>query len=557
MDSAATKRRAKTSEHVDHICMSEIDAIAKASGRVGDLLAPASGGVDAVSPVMAASTSYSLLRRAVSFPTMLGTLLVGAVFVVARTFDVNPDFWWHAKVGETILATHRWPTVDPFSFTVAGQPWLAYEWLGDVLFAAVARVAGLLGLDALLIVLSSAIMLALYSYATLRSGNSKAGFVAAATLLALASTAFTLRPQMLGYLFLILTLIALERFRQGKPRALTFLPLLFLIWINTHGSWVIGLGTVLVFWVCGLKEFHVGDVQSRRWAPTESVRLGFVFLLCLAVIPITPYGTKLAAYPFEVASSLPLNVANVSEWRSMPFNDLAGKLFLALLAAFFVFRAVYRVTWRLEELVLFLGGTVMACLHVRFLLLFVPFFAPVFAAVLARWVTPYDRAKDRFVLNGLLMAAAVALMIGYFPTRGRLEEIVARQSPVRAVEYLRQHPVPGPMFETYEFGDYLVWSMAPAHRVFIDGRGELYERGGVFADYVHIAGLKPGALGVLRAYGVQSCLVRRDEPLVTVLAALPDWQQVYSDDLSLVFVRRESVGALDAALRNTKPGREE
>jgi hypothetical protein len=155
------------------------------------------------------------------------------------------------------------------------------------------------------------------------------------------------------------------------------------------------------------------------------------------------------------------------------------------------------------------------------------------------------------------MAGAVALVIGYFPSRGRLEEIVAQQSPVRAVEYLRQHPVPGPMFETYEFGDYLVWSMAPAQRVFIDGRGELYERGGVFADYLHIASLKPGALGVLRGYGVQSCLVRRDEPLATVLAALPDWQQAYSDDLSVLFVRRESVDKLHAGLRNTNPDREE
>jgi hypothetical protein len=508
--------------------MSEMNTIADGTlpGHVG------------TEPRLVAANVSSLLRRAVSFPAMLATLLVGAVFVVARALDINPDFWWHVKVGETILATHRWPTVDPFSFTVAGQPWLAYEWLGDVLFASVARVAGLQGLAALLIVLSSAILLALYAYATLRCGNSKAGFVAAATLLVLASQAFTLRPQMLGYLFLILTLTALERFRQGKPGALNCLPLLFLVWINTHGSWVIGLGTILVFWVCGLKEFRVGDVQSRRWARNESIRLGFVFLLCLAVIPITPYGSRLAAYPFEVASSLPLNVANVSEWRSMPFNELPGKLFLALLVGFFVVRTVFRATWRLEELVLFLGGAVMACLHVRFLLLFVPFFAPVLAAVLARWVSAYDRAKDHFVLNGLLMAGAVALMIVYFPSRGRLEETVAQQSPVRAVEYLRQHPVPGPMFETYEFGDYLVWSMAPGQKVFIDGRGELYERGGVFADYVHIAGLRPGALGVLRAYGVRSCLVRRDEPLVTVLAALPDWQQVYSDDLSLVFVRR-------------------
>ena len=69
--------------------------------------------------------------------------------------------------------------------------------------------------------------------------------------------------------------------------------------------------------------------------------------------------------------------------------------------------------------------------------------------------------------------------------------------------------------------------------------------------------LKPGALAVLREYGVQSCLLRRDEPLVTVLAALPDWQQVYSDDLSVLFVRRAQAGILNASLGHPLQNREE
>src|SRR6516162_4710238 len=123
-----------------------------------------------------------VLKCIFSFPAMLGTMLVGVVLVPGRNFAVDPDLWWHIKNGQNILATHHWPTTDPYSFTVAGTPWLAYEWLGDVLFGAVARFAGLRGLDALLILLSSLILLSLYAYATLRSGNPKAGFVTAAGL---------------------------------------------------------------------------------------------------------------------------------------------------------------------------------------------------------------------------------------------------------------------------------------------------------------------------------------------------------------------------------------
>ena len=125
--------------------MSEIHTNAKALDAMEHSIptaAPGAPGIGAEARHRAESRSWRLVRATFSFPAMLGTMLVGAAFVVGRAFDINPDFWWHAKVGETILATHQWPTNDPFSFTAAGRPWLAYEWLGDVLFAGVARLAG-------------------------------------------------------------------------------------------------------------------------------------------------------------------------------------------------------------------------------------------------------------------------------------------------------------------------------------------------------------------------------------------------------------------------------
>ncbi len=528
---------------------------AEAPKAYGPDIVAASPCVKAGRAPVAAGTHWPLLLRAFSFPAMLATFLVGRVFYEGRAFFVDPDLWWHIKTGESILATHHWPTTDPYSFTVAGQPWLAYEWLGDVLFATVARVGGVRGLATLLIALGSSVILALYAFTTLRSGNSKAGFVASGLLVSLAAASFNLRPQMLGYLFLIVTLIALERFRQGKPRALWFLPLLFLLWVNTHGSWIIGLGTVFVYLASGLFQFRLGGLEARRWTPAERLRLEFVFLLCLAAVPLTPYRTRLAVYPFEVASSLPVSVANIQEWQPMPFNFLGGKLFLALVLAFVFLQIAFRFTWRLEELALFLFGTMMACLHVRFLLIFVPFFAPLFAVVLARWLPPYDRAKEHYALNAALMALVVAAMVWYFPSRTDLERIVSRQFPVEAVAYLRLHPVPGPMFNTYGFGGYLVWSRAPEHKVFIDGRSELYERGGLLADYMHITLLEPGALAVLRNYGVQACLLGPGEPLATVLAALPDWQRIYSDHTSALFVRRNSNQATGVAAGIGAPNR--
>jgi hypothetical protein len=478
-----------------------------------------------------------IAQRVFSFPAMLGVLLVGAVFLVVRNFELDPDVWWHIKLGDLVLQTHRFPTTDPFSFTVAGQPWMACEWLGDTIFALVAKFGGLRGLDALLLILGSAIILGLYALATLRSGSSKAGLIAAAALLPLATLSFTLRPQMIGFLFLILTLIALELFRSGKHAAVWFLPLIFFLWVNAHGSFPIGLGTILVYWASGLVGFRSGHLEARAWTSSERIQLSGVFLACLSVLAITPYGTRLAAYPFEVASKLPLGVASVQEWRSMPFNESVGKYFLVLLLGFILAQVAFDFTWRLEELGLFLFGTLMACLHLRFVLIFVPFFAPLLAVIFARWMTPYDKKKDQFALNAALIALVVLGIVRFFPTSAYLQERVNENSPARAVEYIRQHAIPDPMFNTYDFGGYLIWSRWPEHKVFIDGRADPYERGGVLADYLYARHTQPGTLAVLRAYGIQSALLQRNEALSYFLAASPEWKAVYSDDLTILFVR--------------------
>ena len=498
--------------------------------------------------------SMELLKWVFSFPALLGTFLIGRVFYEGRNFFVDPDLWWHIKNGQNILATHHWPTTDPYSSTVFGQPWIDCEWVGDVLLAAVARIGGGLGLDILLISLASIIMLAIYYYGTLRSGNCKAGFVAALILCSLAFASFTLRPQMLGYLYLIALLVFLEQFRRGKPYLLLMLPPLFLLWINSHGSWIIGLGAFFVTLASGFWTFRLGGVEAVKWTNKERMQLELALLGSLAMLPLTPYGTEPIAYPFEVALKLPIGVANVMEWQSMPFHLVGGKMFLALLLGFIVVQAFFRYVWRLDELALFVFGTMMACLHVRFLLVFVPFFAPILATVFARWLPPYDRKKEHYVLNSALMAAVAVCLVWYFPTRAQIGSRISARFPTGTTKYLLDHPVSGRLFNSYGFGGYLIGA---GQRVFVDGRSDPYERGGALSDYFHITYLKPGAFIVLNRYGISACLLETSEPLATVLANSRDWRRLASDEVSVLYVRREhAVGENALPLMAAEKGKE-
>ena len=492
------------------------------------------------------------LKRVTSFPAMLGAFLVVALFVPLRDFTLDPDVWWHIKVGQAILATHHWPTADTYSFTAQGTPWMAYEWLGDVLLAAVQRARGLQGLMGLDLVLGAAVVLALYAFATLRSRNSKAAFVTCLLLLLLTAVSFTLRPQMLGYLFLVITLIILERFRQGHTSTLWLLPLLFLVWVNTHGSFVVGIFAFAVYGISGLIERRWGGLESVRWTEAQRVRLGLAFAACLAALAFTPYGVRMAVYPLDMAFSQPINMASIKEWQPMAFNLPFGKFFLALLVGFLLAQIIFRHTWQLAELTLFLVGLVAACLHARFLLIFVPFCAPVLAVILSRWIPPYDPSKDKYALNLLLITAVVVGMVRFFPSQKQLASRIAQHWPEKAVQYIEQHPPPQPMYNNYGYGGYLIYTLDGRNKVFIDGRADIYERAGVLADYGKTAGVAPVALALLRAYNVQSCLIERDETLATVLAASSQWQKVYADELSALFVRKV-VG--DSGIRAGERGR--
>lgn len=474
---------------------------------------------------------------------MLGSLLVGGVFWAKLGFGADTDFWWHLRVGEDILATHHFPVADPYSFTAAGHPWLAAEWLGDVLFASAERLGGLRAVSILLIVMSAAVILAVYTLATVRSGNPKAAFVATVLLTPIALPVLNFRPQMLGFLFLASTLILLERFKKERTAGLWLLPLLILIWENVHGSWVLGLFSLAVYYLGGLTEYRLGNMVMRAWTPRERVRLLLIFMLCLAVLPITPYGSQLAPYPIVVAlSSFPVNLASINEWQPMPFNLFGAKLFLGLVFSLFIAQVLVKPKWRMEELALFFFGTMMACLHVRFILIFVPFAAPLVATLLSLWMPGYEREKDKYLLNAALMTAVLVAMIHNLPTKTETEQSIAAVYPAGAAEYIRKHQITSRMLNSYGFGGYLEW--AGGVKVFIDGRGEFYEIAGVFADYMHISTLKPGALTVLHNYQVDTCLLDRDKPLAVLLEALPEWQSVYADKVSVLFLRRDSIDVM-------------
>ncbi len=442
-------------------------------------------------------------------------------------------------MGEQILRTHIWPTVDHYSFTASGHPWIADQWLGEVAMAWSNLKGGLAGLALLLIGLASAIIILIYEYAYVKCRNTKAAFAACAAMLPLTVIFFNLRPQLLGYVFLLITLITLESFRQGRLKKLWFLPAIFLLWVNTHGTFALGFAIMALYWLSGIIKAQVGGLQSQLWTRSERLHLEIVALLSVLAGMITPYGTRLLSFPLRMALFQPLTMATFQEWKPPGFDGSFGKYFLLVLLCILVIHMVTRMQYRLEELGLLLFAVYEACLHTRMMVFFAIIAAGVLAKVFARYLPRYEPAKDKVLLNAAVIALIVFGCVKLFPSQRELKQVVAHGFPAEAVAYLRKHPPAGPLFDKEFWGGYLIREMGSRQKVFIDGRGSLYEPAGVLGDYLNIIDLAPNTLFLLRKYHVQSCLIAPHTPLAAFLEHSGQWVRVYSDPISVIFSRRK------------------
>lgn len=141
-------------------------------------------------------------------------------------------------------------------------------------------------------------------------------------------------------------------------------------------------------------------------------------------------------------------------------------------------------------------------------------------------------------MNAVFIAALLFGGLALLPSNARLQGTLRRTYPVGAGEYLRAHPVPSGMFNDDYWGGFLIWSLAPEHKVFIDGRFDIYEYAGVLADYGPITRAAQSAPLLLQKYGIRACLLYPEAPLVGMLAASRDWEKAYEDDHSVIYLRK-------------------
>lgn len=481
-----------------------------------------------------------LLRRVFSFPVVLGALLVLLTVFTVRSRFSDPDLWYHLKIGEIIWNTHSIPRVDSFSFTANGHAWVAQEWLSQLTMYGAYKLGGYSGLMLWLWVLSSALILGAYLLCTLHSQNPKIAFVGGMLTWLFSTIGLAIRPHILGYVFLVCELILLHLGRSRDRRWLLALPPLFALWINCHGSFFLGLIVLAVAVLFAFTNFRVGLLVAEPLGKRCQMMLVAAFVFSIAALGLNPLGFRLIFNPVEVMGKLHMNLTQVAEWKPTNLDDIRGVALFGVAGLILILPLLRRTELPAQEVLLLLLGFGFAAQHSRMLFVFGILVPPIFCRMLAGAWDRYHMEMDRVLPNVFMMALLTPLIVLLFPSARDLKEQVERGNPVKALEYIGRAGLSGRMLNEYVYGGYLIWA-APQYKVFIDGRGDIFELTGIFAEYGEWLTVQADPKVLLDKYHIDFCLLSRDAPVTHVLPLLPGWKMVYSDASSSVFARQRPI----------------
>jgi hypothetical protein len=482
----------------------------------------------------APSVAGRMARALFSFRMMLTIgLAVITVMTVSNRFN-DPDLWWHLKAGEIVWNTHSAPSTDSFSFTAFGRSSTEHEWLAQWSIYASYKAGGYPGLMVWLEVLASALFIMVYILCYLVTRNTLVAFLGGVCAWFFGTVSLAIRPLILGHIFLAAELILLELSARNR-RWLWFLPPLFAVWVNCHGSYFFGLGVLFVHFICshlgGQWGFLVAEPKDRETRRT----LGVILALCAGALCLNPVGIHVFLYPLNVLFQQSTSMNAIDEWLPPDLRSARGIGLVSAPIGVLLLCVVGRAKLYLRELMILGAAFSLSVMHSRMSFIFGIVVSPVLCRLISPYLEERTRREHPFA-NALLVASFGAVMISAWPGVSGIQEQIQKANPVRAVEYIQRAGLAGPMLNDYRFGAYLIW-VAPQHKVFIDGRGDIYDPAGILAEYGRWATLGEDPNILLSKYGIRFCLLSRGAPMAQVLPYLPGWHKAYSDDVASVFVR--------------------
>lgn len=449
---------------------------------------------------------------------------------------VDGDTYWHVAAGRWILQNGVVPIADPFSHTMAGTPWIAHEWLSEVLLA-LARDHG--GWDAVVALTGFAFALSagLLMHALLRWMPPVRALMLTVLAVLLTVSHLLARPHMLALPLMMAWAIGLVRARdEDRAPSLLLLPVM-VAWANMHLGFT--LGVALTGWFALEAAVQAWGTPAFRRVVGGWTLFGVLTVACSL---LTPHGLRGFDFTWQVLVRNEYALSRISEWASPNFHAFQPLQVWLLGGLAVVLHQGLKLP--LFRLVLLLGLLHLSLKHVRYVellgLLGPLVIAKPFGEQWARmagdqaqarrgWATPVGK-------RGIVAACVLAVVAPMLLARIQPASPPAFAAPTAAIEAARTAGVAGSrVLNAYGWGGYLIYAGIPPA---IDGRAEMY--GDPFCkQYFDAINLQQsgGLERLLDRHAIGWTLLAPDTPAVAYLDRLPGWRRIHTDAGAVVHAR--------------------
>jgi len=491
----------------------------------------------------------------------------------------DSDTGWHIRTGDWILQQGSVPQSDPFSFTKIGQPWIAWEWLSDVVMGVAHRLGGLGAVVFIAMLLLGGTSLSIYRNTLRESGHILIAIVLTWMATAASTVHWLARPHLVTPLMAAMfSGVLSEVERSGNAKKLWSPPPLTVVWANLHGGFVVGLFLIATHALGGalgaLFHHSVNVAKIRFW------QYAVVTLACALASLINPYGIRLDVHLARYLGSS-FYWERISEFRSIDFHSSIAAHFETLLILAIASAAYHLKRKNITHTLVLLSWSHLALFSVRNVPVFAAIVVPSIGFAMKEWSEGARAYWRESRLRGLCDAicslqADLSLMAGsreraHIPAApciaflvfafllfhpGRSKAFVPKfdgsQFPVGAAAFLLHEPQVSyvRIYSNWQWGGYLIYSLWPRFRVFNDGRTDFY--GPEFIDEgVGVWEVRPDWTETLARYSVDAVLVPLQSALAAVLWERKDWRPIYQDRVSVLFGK---VG-IETFVELSSPGR--
>jgi len=522
-------------------------------------------------------------------------------FLLFNSFNyLDPDLGWHLRVGRDILATRSVPHAENYDYTMEGRTWVDHEWLPNAAMYWVYDHWGYIALNILfaLLIILTLVILNIFIYRSLPNAPpaARTGLLMFFQLFGIfaAQPHLGIRIQEIALLFIVLLLLIIWRYiRTGNRRILFWLPPLFFLWANMHGSFLIGI--FILFFTAAMKAaenilakyktFAFLDFR-RRLNFRQITALAAFSLLSAAATLLNPYGIRLYVLLGGYADNF--YMGHIAEWLPAYYRPLeyAQLIYCALFSAIIILMTVFALTARDREenkidlwyYALSLFFLVLAFKSKRHfppffvisLLLMVDFLCRNIGALPPRLAGALgnNRLVKTFVYIGAVISISGLAAQTNFTGDPFASPRLCRRFPCGAVSWLKVEAENHNLiiFNEYGWGGYLVWNW-PEEKIFIDGRFPQYplENKSFLEEYFEFSSKDEETTAAkLNQYGINAVLLPRpqkqkldwfekyilqiDEDKINesenylrdYLSSADDWQLTYNDNASIIYMKTKT-----------------